>query len=73
MFRAQFAKAKRGTRASINFITAHDGFTLTDLLSYKHKHNEANNEDNRDGENNNHSTNCGWEGVDGMRVNAVAC
>jgi glycogen operon protein len=48
--------------ASINFITAHDGFTLNDLVSYNNKHNEANGEDNRDGETNNRSWNCGVEG-----------
>jgi len=48
--------------ASINFVTAHDGFTLNDLVSYNHKHNEANGEDNRDGENHNLSWNCGIEG-----------
>ncbi|MCB1947353.1 glycogen debranching protein GlgX [Nitrosomonas sp.] len=48
--------------ASINFITAHDGFTLHDLVSYDHKHNEANGENNRDGENHNRSWNCGVEG-----------
>ncbi len=48
--------------ASINFVTAHDGFTLHDLVSYNEKHNEANLEDNRDGENNNLSWNCGVEG-----------
>ncbi len=48
--------------ASINFVTSHDGFTLDDLVSYSHKHNEANGEDNRDGENNNLSWNCGTEG-----------
>ena len=48
--------------ASINFITAHDGFTLRDLVSYNDKHNEANGEDNRDGENHNRSWNCGAEG-----------
>lgn len=47
---------------TINFITAHDGFTLNDLVSYNHKHNEANGEDNRDGNNNNHSNNRGVEG-----------
>lgn len=49
--------------ASINFITCHDGFTLQDLVSYNKKHNEANGEDNRDGENHNRSWNCGVEGV----------
>jgi isoamylase len=48
--------------ASINFVTAHDGFTLNDLVSYNEKHNEANGEDNRDGENHNRSWNCGAEG-----------
>jgi isoamylase len=48
--------------ASINFITAHDGFTLADLVSYNEKHNEANQEDNRDGENHNRSWNHGVEG-----------
>jgi isoamylase len=48
--------------ASINFITAHDGFTLQDLVSYNEKHNEANGEDNRDGANDNESWNCGAEG-----------
>jgi isoamylase len=48
--------------ASINFVVAHDGFTLTDLVSYNGKHNEANGEDNRDGESHNRSWNCGVEG-----------
>ena len=48
--------------ASINFITCHDGFTLADLVSYNEKHNEANGEDNRDGESDNRSWNCGVEG-----------
>jgi glycogen operon protein len=48
--------------ASINFITAHDGFTLNDLVSYNEKHNEANGEENRDGESHNRSWNCGAEG-----------
>jgi glycogen operon protein len=48
--------------ASINFITAHDGFCLQDLVSYDQKHNEANGEDNRDGADDNHSWNCGAEG-----------
>jgi glycogen operon protein len=48
--------------ASINFVTAHDGFTLRDLVSYNEKHNQANGEDNRDGENHNRSWNCGAEG-----------
>ena len=52
----------RGPTASINFLTCHDGFTLTDLVSYNDKHNEANGEENRDGANDNHSWNCGAEG-----------
>jgi glycogen operon protein len=52
----------RRPSASINFITAHDGFTLKDLVSYNEKHNEANGEDNRDGANDNHSWNHGAEG-----------
>ena len=51
--------------ASINFITAHDGFTLRDLVSYNDKHNEANGEENRDGENHNRSWNSGVEGATG--------
>jgi glycogen operon protein len=50
--------------ASINFITAHDGFTLRDLFSFNERHNLANGEDNRDGDQNNHSWNCGYEGLD---------
>ncbi|KIA64968.1 glycogen debranching protein GlgX [Nocardia vulneris] len=52
----------RRPSASINFVTAHDGFTLRDLVSYNEKHNEANGEDNRDGESWNRSWNCGVEG-----------
>ena len=52
----------RKPHASINFITAHDGFTLEDLVSYNEKHNEANGEGNRDGHNDNRSWNCGVEG-----------
>jgi len=58
--------------ASINFITAHDGFTLTDLVSYNEKHNEANGEKNHDGDNNNHSWNHGVEGPsDDPEINAL--
>jgi glycogen operon protein len=57
-----YASAGRRPHASINFITAHDGFTLRDLVSYNDKHNEANGEDNRDGESHNRSWNCGAEG-----------
>ena len=53
----------REPSASVNFITAHDGFTLADLTSYQHKHNLANKEHNRDGHDNNHSWNCGVEGA----------
>ncbi len=55
---------KRGRRpwASVNFVTAHDGFNLNDLVSYNDKHNEANGEDNRDGHDHNRSWNCGVEG-----------
>jgi len=52
----------RKPSASINFVTAHDGFTLADLVSYNEKHNEANLEDNQDGTNDNRSWNCGVEG-----------
>ncbi len=58
--------------ASINFVTAHDGFCLEDLVSYNDKHNEANGEDNRDGSNHNVSWNCGAEGpTDDAEVNAL--
>jgi glycogen operon protein len=58
--------------ASINFVTAHDGFTLADLVSYNDKHNEANDEGNRDGESHNRSWNCGAEGpVDDPAVLAL--
>jgi glycogen operon protein len=57
-----FEGSGRAPAASINFITAHDGFTLRDLVSYNDKHNEANGEDNRDGESHNRSWNCGVEG-----------
>src|SRR5208282_6853222 len=63
--------------ASINFITCHDGFTLSDLVSFNDKHNEANGEENRDGLNDNRSWNCGIEGptedaaVEGLRRRQV--
>ena len=57
-----FADDGRTPSGSINFITAHDGFTLRDLVSYNDKHNEANGEENRDGTNDNNSWNCGAEG-----------
>ena len=57
-----FNREGRRTWASVNFITAHDGFTLNDWASYNEKHNEANGENNNDGNSNNHSWNCGVEG-----------
>ncbi|MGW1590401.1 glycogen debranching protein GlgX [Streptomyces sp. NPDC002386] len=57
-----YQHSRRAPRASVNFVTAHDGFTLRDLVSYNDKHNEANGEDNRDGESHNRSWNCGAEG-----------
>ncbi len=75
---------RRGRRpwASVNFVTAHDGFTLKDVVSYNDKHNEANGEDNRDGHDDNRSWNCGTEGEpaspevmdlrDRMRRNMIA-
>ena len=57
-----YAHSGRRPYASVNFITAHDGFTLQDLVSYNEKHNEANGEGNRDGNNDNRSWNCGVEG-----------
>jgi isoamylase len=62
----------RRPTASINFITAHDGFTLHDLVTYNHKHNEANGEDNKDGEDHNRSSNYGIEGeTDDMQINLL--
>lgn len=58
-----FDRHGRKPWASVNFVTAHDGFTLLDLWSYNHKHNEANLEDNRDGHDDNRSWNCGAEGA----------
>jgi isoamylase len=57
-----YAHSGRRPYASINFVTAHDGFTLQDLVSFNEKHNEANGEENRDGNNDNRSWNCGAEG-----------
>src|SRR6267154_1153484 len=78
-----FHHDNRATRASVNHITVHDGFTLADLFSYNEKHNEANGEDNRDGSNDNHSNNCGHEGPTSdaaivalrrqLRKNQLAC
>ena len=57
-----YGHEEREAEQSINFVTCHDGFTLNDLVSYNHKHNEANGEDNRDGTDDNLSWNCGVEG-----------
>ena len=58
--------------SSVNFVTAHDGFTLNDLVSYNDKHNEANGENNQDGSSNNHSWNCGAEGpTDDPAINTL--
>jgi len=66
--------SSRRPSASINFVTAHDGFTLNDLVSYNEKHNEANGEDNRDGESHNRSWNCGVEGpTDDPDIVALRC
>ncbi len=67
-----YAHSGRRPYASVNFITAHDGFTLQDLVSYNDKHNEANGENNRDGNNNNRSWNCGVEGpTDNTNINLL--
>jgi glycogen operon protein len=67
-----FEAGGRKPRASINFITSHDGFTLHDLVSYAQKHNEANGEDNRDGHSANYSCNFGMEGpTSNPRINAM--
>jgi isoamylase len=57
-----YGHKQREAEQSVNFVTCHDGFTLNDLVSYHHKHNEDNGEDNRDGMNDNRSWNCGVEG-----------
>jgi glycogen operon protein len=67
-----YESSGRRPYASINFVTAHDGFTLHDLVSYNEKHNEANGDDNQDGESHNRSWNCGVEGpTDDPAVNAL--
>ncbi|WP_419757657.1 glycogen debranching protein GlgX [Acidisoma sp.] len=67
-----FGRRGRKPWASVNFITAHDGFTLADLVSYNEKHNEANGENNRDGHSHNLSWNCGAEGpTDDPEINAI--
>jgi len=58
-----FAPSRRTTYASVNFVTCHDGFTLTDLVSYEQRHNEANGENNEDGTSDNNSCNWGAEGA----------
>jgi len=67
-----YARSGRRPYASVNFVTAHDGFTLQDLVSYNDKHNQANGEENRDGTNNNRSWNCGTEGpTDDPAINGL--
>jgi isoamylase len=67
-----YARSGRKPYASINFVTAHDGFTLQDLVSYNQKHNQANGEENRDGTDDNRSWNCGAEGpTDDPEVNRL--
>jgi glycogen operon protein len=67
-----FNRQGRRPWSSINFVTAHDGFTLNDLFTYNEKHNEANGEDNRDGNSDNNSWNCGAEGpTDDSEINAL--
>ncbi len=58
-----YQAARRMPTSGVNFITSHDGYTLADLVSYEQKHNQANLEQNQDGDNQNHSWNCGCEGV----------
>ncbi|MHA7141351.1 glycogen debranching protein GlgX [Arthrobacter sp. CAL618] len=67
-----YEQSARRPVASINFVTAHDGFTIRDLVSYNEKHNDANGEDNNDGETHNRSWNCGEEGpTDNPEVNTL--
>lgn len=67
-----YSPESRGHKASVNFLTCHDGFTLYDLYSYNEKHNEKNGWNNTDGENNGHSWNCGAEGeTDDPNVNGL--
>ena len=69
-----YEASSRRPSASINFVVAHDGFTLNDLVSYNEKHNLANGEDNRDGESHNRSWNCGVEGpTDDPDITALRC
>jgi glycogen operon protein len=57
-----YGQRKREAEESVNFVACHDGFTLNDVVSYNHKHNEENGEDNRDGREDNRTWNCGFEG-----------
>jgi isoamylase len=67
-----FNRVGRRPWACVNFVTAHDGFTLNDIVTYNDKHNEANGEENRDGSNDNRSWNCGIEGpTDDAAINAL--
>lgn len=67
-----YSPESRGHKASVNFLTCHDGFTLYDLYSYNEKHNEKNGWNNTDGDNNGHSWNCGAEGeTDDPNVNGL--
>ena len=67
-----YSQESRGHKASVNFLTCHDGFTLYDLYSYNEKHNEKNGWNNTDGDNNGHSWNCGAEGeTDDPNVNGL--
>src|SRR6201996_1835521 len=67
-----FDRLGRKPSASVNFVTAHDGFTLNDIVTYNDKHNEANGEDNRDGGSDNRSWNCGAEGpTDDLEINRL--
>ncbi len=72
-----YGQREREPEQSVNFVTCHDGFTLNDLVSYNHKHNEANGEENRDGTDYNLSWNCGFEGptddpaIEGLRNRQV--
>jgi glycogen operon protein len=67
-----YGHKQREAEASVNFVTCHDGFSLNDLVSYDHKHNEANGEQNRDGASDNRSWNCGVEGpTDDPQIEAL--
>ncbi len=67
-----YGPSRRTPCASVNVVTVHDGFTLHDLVSYNHKHNESNAEDNQDGESHNRSWNCGFEGpTDKAEINEL--